>query len=209
MSPPLRHNSPPIFNASNVPLPESIGTESSNFLDLRPIKPNFVRMAPERSPEEEDEYEDAQPAATSLVPCLTRPEYYSSPSVEAMAKMSEAKLRQVDNLEIGRHGFGSVKWPGLTDVRRMNFDELIVIERGNLTLYPYREKPKVGEGLNKEAVICLHVRPSRADARPKGAEQLQARLAKISEAFGGQLISYDMEKWLFRVPHFNGLADGS
>ena len=31
---------------------------------------------------------------------------------EAMSRMTEAQLSRVDNLEVGRYGFGAVKWPG-------------------------------------------------------------------------------------------------
>lgn len=123
--------------------------------------------------------------------------------------MSEALLSRVDNLQIGRYGFRSVSWPGLTDVRRLDFDDLVAIEQGSLTLYPDQVKPRIGEELNKEAVVTLHVKPSRTDIKVKSLEILRARLAKISEEFGGKFISYDMEKWIFRVPHFNGLEDAA
>lgn len=181
--------------------PSSVGSVEPLTLDMRPIKPNFVRCSSESF---EDNDADEQPAAASLVPVLKRPEYYTSPSIEAMSRMSESKLSCVDNLEIGRYSFGSVKWPGLTDVRRINFDEVVIINRGSLSLYPDREKPKEGEELNKEAVVTLQVRPSRSDAKVKSADVLRARLTRISEEFGGNFISYDMEKWMFRVPHFNG-----
>ena len=29
-----------------------------------------------------------------------------------MSRMTEAQLSRIDNLEIGRYGYGSVKWPG-------------------------------------------------------------------------------------------------
>lgn len=121
--------------------------------------------------------------------------------------MSEAKLSRIDNLEIGRYGYGSIRWPGLTDVRRLDFDEEVVIERGSVTLYPNKDKPIAGEGLNKEAVISLNVRPSK-DMKLKSPEAIKARLAKISEDFGGKLISYDMEKWIFRVPNFSTTTNG-
>lgn len=138
-------------------------------------------------------------AAPSLVPRLERPDYYCSPSIEAMSRMSEAKLSQIDNLEIGRYGFGSVRWPGLTDVRRHDFDKDVIIERGSVTLYPDR-KPEIGVGLNKETVISLNVRPSRSDVK---ADVLRARLKSRSEDFGGKFISYDMDKWIFRVQHWS------
>lgn len=120
--------------------------------------------------------------------------------------MSEAKLCYIDNLEIGRYGYGSVKFPGLTDVRRLDLDEIVAFERDCLTLYPDQEKPRVGEGLNKEAVVTLNVKPSRGNAELKSTDVIRARLAKIAEGFGGKFISYDMEKWIFRIPHFNGLS---
>jgi len=205
LMPPLRRprdTSPPRTprDSEAATAPDRPGAEAPP-LDVRPIKPNFVRHAPDRLEDDGG----AAPAPAELVPRLSRPEYYSSPSVEAMAKMSEAKLSRLDNLEIGRFGYGSVRWPGLTDVRGADFDAAVSIDRGSLTLYPDREKPKVGEGLNKEAVVTLHVRPSRTDAKIKSADMLRARLTKISEDFGGMFLSYDMEKWIFRVPHFDGL----
>lgn len=170
--------------------------------DVRPIKPNFVRHGSERLGDEEPD----TAAHPSLVPKLTRHDYYSTPSIEALSKLSEAKLSQVDNLEIGRYGCGTVRWPGLTDVRRLDFDSLVVIDKGSLTLYPDRVVPRVGEELNKEAVVTLQVRPSRGDGKLKSAEMLKARLARISEEFGGSFISYDLDNWIFRLPHFNGLC---
>lgn len=166
---------------------------------LKPIKPNIIRHGPERA----EETPSAELAAASLVPKLSRADYYSNPSIEAMCRMTEAQLSRIDNLEIGRYGYGAVKWPGLTDVRCHDFDRDVRIERGSLTLYPEREKPDIGQGLNKEAVVTLNVKPTRNDVKPKSLEQLQQRLSKLSEEFGGKFISYDMEKWIFRVPHFN------
>jgi len=181
-----------------------------SYPEVKPVRPNFIRHAPERTDYNEDGAAvDAAPAPTALVPRLERPEYYSSPSMEAMSQMSEAKLSRIDNLEIGRYGYGSIRWPGLTDVRRLDFDAVVVIERGSLTLYPDSDLPPIGEELNKEAVVTLNVKPSRADAKPKSAEIFKARLTKISEKFGGKFISYDMEKWIFRLPHFDGIAGGA
>lgn len=173
--------------------------------DLKPIKPTFIR--PTERIEVSDE--NAQPAPPSVVPRLSRKEYYSFPSIEAMSRMSEEKLSRIDNLEIGRYGFGSIKWPGLTDVRRLDFDSALIIEKGSVILFPDREKPPVGESLNKEAVVTLNVRPSRSDGKARSADVLKARLQQISENFGGTFISYDMEKWIFRVPHFSVADDRS
>lgn len=206
----LQPRTPPPRNPS--PAPEWSELTEVPELDVKPIKPNFVRYAPERSPEDcRGDDDEARPAPNSVVPRLARPEYYSKPSIEAMSHMSEARLGRIDNLEVGRYGYGCVKWPGLTDVRRMDFDDIVSIDRSSLTLYPDQEKPKVGEGLNKEAVITLNVKPSRtvSSGRCPDPEVLKARLAKISEDFGGRFIDYDMERWIFLVPHFNGVGGDS
>merc|ERR1711920_488496 len=108
-----------------------------------------------------------------------------------MSRMSEAKLCAIDNLEVGRYGYGSVRWPGLTDVRRIDFDDVLTIDRGSLTSYPDREKPKVGDELNKDAIVTFHVKPSRTNGKSNSEEMYRARLQKISEEFGGTFISYD------------------
>jgi len=114
--------------------------------------------------------------------------------------MSEVKLSQIDNLEIGRYGYGSIKWPGLTDVRRLDFDKIIDIERGRLTVYPEHEKPKIGTELNKEAVVSLNV---KTRAAPSKLVEVKDKLISITEKLGGKFISYDLDMWIFRVPHFN------
>lgn len=171
------------------------------MLESQPIKPKFFVHAVDRPLGGDD---DAQPAPASLLPRLTRPEYYSNPSIESMSKMSEVKLSQIDNLEIGRYGYGSIKWPGLTDVRRLDFDKIIDIERGRLTVYPDQDKPKIGTEVNKEAVISLNV---KTRAAPSKAAEVKERLAAITEKLGGKFISYDMDMWIFRIAHFSVLDD--
>merc|ERR1712217_676486 len=185
------------FRSSAPSTPPAVGSNHD-----APIKPNLFCHS--HSNERADDVDDFSIAPYTLLPRLKREEYYTNPSIEAMGRMSEAKLSAIDNLEVGRYGYGCVRWPGLTDVRRLDFDTMITIDRGSLTLYPDQDKPKAGEELNKEAIVTLHVRPSRNEAKLKSAEALRARLAKHSEDFGGKFISYDMDKWIFRVPNFDG-----
>lgn len=162
----------------------------------RPSQPKLMRYM--AGPDD-----DIAPA--SLRPILARPEYFSNPSMQKLATLSEKELANVDNFEIGRHGFGSIKWPGLTDLRRVNLDELVQIDRGNVTVYPEIEmRPAKGSGLNKEAVICLNVRPSRGDVSADQEHKLMDRIRNHTEQAGNIFISYDLKTWIFRVPHFDG-----
>jgi len=155
-----------------------------------------------------EEDEDHQQAAPSLRPKLTGHEYFSNPSVEMMATLSERGLSRIDNFQVGRHGVGTIMWPGLTDVRRLNLDEIIKIEASgepggpSVTIYPNeQDKAPKGKGLNKEAVIRLTVKLQQQF----GAQQLaraQARLRDLTEQAGHMFISFDGEEWIFKVPNF-------
>ena len=56
---------------------------------------------------------------------LTRPGYYTLPSLEVMAELvDDSGECNVEDLTIGREGYGSIFFPGITDVTNLNFDEI-------------------------------------------------------------------------------------
>lgn len=158
------------------------------------MTPTFTIYAPQ--PEQEE-----LSVKSKVAPSLTRAEYFSNPSCDEMDKMSEEELKQIDNFEIGRHGFGSVKWPGLSDVRGLDLDQIINIGDGTVSLYPNESKPAAGTALNKMAVISLKV---KRDARsPEHAAKLKERIQQLTEKAGHKFISYDLDTWTFSVPSFD------
>ena len=55
---------------------------------------------------------------------LSRPGYYTIPSMEALGEMvDEAGDCYVEDLTIGREGYGSIFFPGVTNMANMNLDE--------------------------------------------------------------------------------------
>ncbi|PIK59288.1 hypothetical protein BSL78_03798 [Apostichopus japonicus] len=65
-------------------------------------------------------------------------------------------LREVENFTIGREGYGSVFFPGVTDISNLNLDEIVYFRRKEITVYPDDDsKPAEGEGLNKRAEVTL------------------------------------------------------
>lgn len=55
---------------------------------------------------------------------LTRPGYYTIPSSEALAERVDSDGNcYVEDFTIGREGYGSIFFPGTTNVANMNFDE--------------------------------------------------------------------------------------
>jgi hypothetical protein len=164
----------------------------------RLIKPTFVRHL---APEPQQEYETCGDACPKLAPSLTREGYFSCPSVLDMSRMSEAQLKQIDNFEICRQGFGSIMWPGVTDVRGVDLDQLVSIGEGTITVFPHDSMPPVGTGLNKSAVISLRVQ--RVARSQRETTMLQERIQLLTEKAGHKFISYDLHTWIFSVPDFD------
>ena len=56
---------------------------------------------------------------------LTRPEYYTLPSMEELAEMvNENGECFVDGFTIGREGYGSIHFPGVVNVAGLILDEI-------------------------------------------------------------------------------------
>jgi len=163
----------------------------------RLIKPTFVRHLAQ---EPQQECETRGDACPKLAPSLTREGYFCCPSVLDMSLMSEAQLEHIDNFEICRHGFGSIVWPGVTDVRGVDLDQVISIGEGAITAFPNDPLPRVGTGLNKSAVISLRVK--RVARSQREATMLQERIQLLTEKAGHKFISYDLDTWIFSVPDF-------
>jgi len=91
--------------------------------------------------------------------------------MEALTYYTEDQLARVDNFKIGRRGFGWLCLEGMTDLRYLNFDELIEIGRMACTVYvclvlidcccfrfPYRliiAAKEVGEARPKKTSKCV------------------------------------------------------
>jgi len=184
------------------------------------IKPNFIRVtAPSQAApgygreselDDRDFGDEAEPihrgaglASPSFVPRLERADYWCKPSCDVLSKMSEAQLSRVESFEVGKYNIGWIRWEGCTDVRALDLDRTVEIEFGKLNMYPRGDKPPVGEGLNKKATVTLIVPPTR-EMQKQGltVREISAQLAEITAAFGATFVSYDMERWVFRVDNF-------
>ncbi|WAQ99160.1 NUP98-like protein [Mya arenaria] len=135
---------------------------------------------------------------------LMRPGYYTIPSFEALAELvDEDGNCYVEDLTIGREGYGSIFFPGITNITDMNFDEI------------------EGEGLNKKAEItldCVWPRDKSLGTPIKSPEKLQAmkwqdKIEANSLKVGARFKDYRPEtgSWVFEVKHFSkyGLVDDS
>ena len=145
---------------------------------------------------------------------LTRPEYYTLPSMEELAEIvNENGDCFVDGFTIGREGYGSIHFPGVVNVAGLNLDEIVHIRRKEVIVYPDDDnKPEQGDGLNRKAEITLdNVWPiDRTNRKPiQDPERLKAmnyhdKIEEITARIGGRFTDYRPEtgSWVFEVKHF-------
>ncbi|KAM7290406.1 nuclear pore complex protein Nup98-Nup96 [Ixodes scapularis] len=152
---------------------------------------------------------------------LTRPGYFTVPSLEELAKLTGADGRcVVDGFTVAREGYGNAFFPGRTDVTGLNLDEIVHFRRREIIIYPEDDdKPPVGEGLNRKAQVTLDcVWPNSKTTHepitdPEKLKLLgyQEKLERATAKIGGRFLEYRPEtgSWVFEVKHFSkyGLED--
>ena len=156
----------------------------------------------------------------STFPILNRGDYYCKPSLTELKTYSDEQLSKVIDFEVGREAIGSVTFPGVTNVKSLNLDEIVFFEPKEISLYPVEsEKPPVGSGLNKKARVCLlnvfpvdkRTRETISDPDELRRRKYDLKVKRMCEKMDAQFVSFDVEDgtWVFEVEHFSkyGLLD--
>ncbi|KAK9923296.1 hypothetical protein M0R45_031724 [Rubus argutus] len=148
-------------------------------------------------------------------PTLEAVDYYMQPSLKELAArehMDPGYSSRVLDFTVGRFGYGSVKYPGETDVRCLELDKIVKFRRHEVIVYEDENaKPLVGQGLNKpaEVTLTLQTRPSYVDERQR--DSIAKKLRQSVEGQGAHFISFNPEnwEWKFFVNHFSrfGLSE--
>lgn len=161
----------------------------------------------------------------AIAPICTREGYSTKPSMETLRSYTESRLAAVEDFTVIREGFGEITWPGLTDVRGLSIDDVVVIEDKAVEVYPEtcadgspQEYPPVGVGLNKPALVTLYNCGPKGD-EDQGIEELATvsskkkyevhveKMRAFTKKIGGQFISLSPQwVWKFRVEHFSRYA---
>ncbi|XP_018644180.1 nucleoporin 145 (S59 family) [Schistosoma mansoni] len=145
---------------------------------------------------------------------LTKPGYYTLPTLDELAEMVTDEKCLVEDFVIGRRLYGHILFPGITDVYGLNLDNIVHIRRREVVVYPDDEKkPPVGTSLNKRAEVCLEsIWPTDKSTREpiKSPERLalmhfEERLEKATRRMDARFIEYRPESgsWVFEVKHFS------
>jgi len=91
------------------------------------------------------------------LPILTKPGYYTVPSVDRMKVMTVEELSSVKSFTIGCISKGSVEFLSPINVMNLNLDETVIVNSHSIELYPDEStKPPRGQGLNIPALLTIY-----------------------------------------------------
>ncbi|GMH30222.1 hypothetical protein Nepgr_032065 [Nepenthes gracilis] len=150
----------------------------------------------------------------AMMPKLWHSDYYTEPRIQELAAKERAEpgyCRRVKDFVVGRHGYGSIKFLGETDVRRLDLESLIQFDNREVCVYMNDStKPPLGQGLNKPAEVtllnikCYDKKAGRLYTEGPEVEKYKEMLKKKAEDQGAEYLSYDpvVGEWKFRVSHF-------
>ncbi|CAH2038386.1 unnamed protein product [Thlaspi arvense] len=151
----------------------------------------------------------------ALMPKLRQSDYFTEPRIQELAAKERADpgyCRRVRDFVVGRHGYGSIKFMGETDIRRLDLESLVQFNNREVIVYmDESKKPAVGQGLNKPAEVtllnikCVDKKTGKQFTEGERVEKYKTMLKRKAEAQGAEFVSFDPVKgeWKFRVDHFS------
>lgn len=177
-----------------------------------------ANQKPSGTHENHNDDKDCSPSGAeieSLMPKLHHSEYFTEPRIQELAakeRMDPGYCRRVKDFVIGRHGYGSIKFFGETDVCRLDLESLVQFNKREVDVYmDETEKPPVGQGLNKPAEVtllnikCIDKKSGKQLKEGSRVEKFKEMLKKKAEEQEAEYLSYDAVKgeWKFKVEHFS------
>ncbi|CAL4931084.1 unnamed protein product [Urochloa decumbens] len=202
-------------DSANLDRYEDASTESGHDKTVKsPIsKPSLVENGKQHEPSHHGNGKVT--SVERLLPKLPQADYFTEPSLEELAAKERGEpgyCGQVKDFVVGRHGYGSIKFLGETDVRGLDLES--IVEFNNREVIVYKDdskKPPVGEGLNKSAEVtllnikCVNKKTGEQYHEGSRVERYREMLMKKAEEQGAEFMSFDAAKgeWKFRVKHFS------
>ncbi|VVA94118.1 unnamed protein product [Arabis nemorensis] len=156
----------------------------------------------------------------SVMPKLHHSEYFTEPRIQELAtkeRVNPGHCKRVRDFVVGRHGYGSIKFLGETDVRKLDLEMLVQFNNREVIVYmDESQKPPVGEGLNKPAEVtllnikCMDKKSGKQVTEGSRLDKYKEMLKRKAEEQGAQFVFYDAVngEWKFRVEHFSSYKLG-
>ena len=151
----------------------------------------------------------------SVLPRLYNADYYTVPSiVELAVKESEEPgyCSCVPHFTVGRHGYGSVRFDGETDVRKLDIASIVEFSNREILVYRDQSKtPPVGQGLNKPAEVtllnvkCIDQKTGLQFTGGPTVDRYKETLVQWTKEHDAEFVSFDPMKgeWKFKVKNFS------
>ncbi|KAL5981739.1 hypothetical protein ACLOJK_015802 [Asimina triloba] len=151
----------------------------------------------------------------ALMPKLRHSDYYTEPQIQELAAKERAEPGsrcRVKNFVVGRHGYGSIKFFGETDIRHLDLESLVQFNNREVIVYmDENKKPPIGQGLNKPAEVtllnvkCINKKTGEQYIDGPKVERYKGMLMKKTQEQGAKFVSFDAVKgeWKFKVDHFS------
>ncbi|KAK4712185.1 hypothetical protein R3W88_006698 [Solanum pinnatisectum] len=149
-----------------------------------------------------------------IMPKLQRANYYTVPPIEELLSKEKEEAGfccYVKDFVVGRHGYGSIKFLGETDIRKLDLDSAVHFNHREVIIYmDESKKPPVGQGLNKPAEItllnvrCINKSTGKEYRDGPMVNKYKDMLIKKAVEQDAEFVSYDPVEgqWKFRVSHF-------
>lgn len=197
----------PTLQPSQLQQHVAIASQSPSVQSTPPVSLHGTPMVQQPLQFQQQQQQPLQPTPPMQVvddrqmPKLSRPDYYTEPSMADLSRMSAESRSQIHQFTVGRYNIGSIMFTGCTDVNNLDLDFLIEINQGSVEVYAdtkftHTTKPQVGTELNKPSVISLFVGKKK---------DFEKKLRKLVDAMEDATFeNYDSQsgKWVFRVAHF-------
>nr|XP_051204790.1 nuclear pore complex protein NUP98A-like isoform X3 [Lolium perenne] len=147
----------------------------------------------------------------SVLPRLYKADYYTLPSIAELAArecQEPGSCSHVKDFTVGRHGYGSVKFEGETDVRMLDITSIVEFKDREINAYMDESKrPPVGQELNKPAEItllnvkCVDQKTGLQLMEGPAVDAYKEVLAQWTKSHDAEFISFDPVKgeWKFSV----------
>ena len=147
---------------------------------------------------------DMEQRKQSLYPLLTKPDYYTDPSMQEILQLTPEDLQRIHNFTIINKRVGQIRFFGYSDLTGIDLDSAVLIDAGEVTVYPpTMDLPPLGSGLNKPALVTFYnIHPRKPT--PEGYERMERRLKKNCEEKGLAFVAYDQASgdFVFKVAGF-------
>ena len=147
-------------------------------------------------------------------PTLTKEGYFTVPPFKRLRRLPDDNLRAVDRFVVGREDVGEVMFLKPVDVRGLDLDAVLEIEKGKIVLYPERSaaagaaeavpKPPPGQGLNVPAMLSFHRMVVKQRDNVKAVAKFRQKLVDHAAKIGAVFVHYDADTgtWIMKVDEF-------